>query len=103
MTLRITRERGSRYRANLKLEGRLVAEWAALLERECLDLLLSRGAVRLDLAGVVFVDLAGVDSLRRLSHMGVEIHCPSRLVASVLEGEGIHVTVDADRADEGRL
>ena len=103
MTLRITRERGSRYRASLRLEGRLVAEWAALLERECLDLLLSRGAVRLDLAGVVFVDLAGVDSLRRLSHMGVEIHCRSRLVASVLEGEGVHVTVDADRADEGRL
>jgi anti-anti-sigma regulatory factor len=102
VTLRITRERGSRYRANLKLEGRLVAEWTALLERECLDLLLSRGAVRLDLAGVVFVDRAGVEVLRRLSHMGVEIHCQSRLIASVLEGEGVHVTVDADSANDGR-
>ena len=102
MTLRITRERGSRFRANLRLEGRVVAEWAALLERECLGLLLSRGAVRLDLAGVVFVDRAGVEVLRRLSHMGVEIHCQSRLIASVLEGEGVHVTVDGDSANDGR-
>ena len=102
MTLRITRQRGSRYRANLRLEGRLVAEWAALLERECLDLLLSRGAVSLDLAGVVFVDRAGVDVLGRISHMGVEIHCRSRLIASVLEGEGVRVTLDADAADERR-
>ena len=102
MTLRITRQRGSRYRANLRLEGRLVAEWAALLERECLDLLLSRGAVSVDLAGVVFVDRAGVDVLRRISHMGVEIHCRSRLIASVLEGEGVRVTLDADAADERR-
>lgn len=102
MTLRITRERGSRFRANLRLEGRLVAEWAALLERECLDLLLSRGAVRLNLSGVVFVDRAGVEVLRRVSHMGVEIHCRSRLIASVLEGEEVHVTVDADSAGDGR-
>ena len=102
MTLRITRERGSRFRANLKLEGRLVAEWAALLERECLDLLLSRGAVRLNLAGVVFVDRASVEVLGRLSRMGVEIRCRSRLIASVLEGEGVRVTVDAESANDGR-
>ena len=102
MTLRITRERGSRFRARLRLEGRVVAEWAALLERECLDLLLSRGAVSLDLAGVVFVDRAGVEVLGRLSHMGVEIRCRSRLIASVLEGEGIRVTLDADSANDGR-
>lgn len=100
MTLRITRERSSRTRANLKLEGRVIAEWAALLERECLDLLLSREAVKLDLAGVVFVDRAGVEVLGRLSRRGVEIHCGSTLIASVLEGEGIHVTVDGDRAND---
>ena len=102
MTLRITRERSSRTRAWLRLEGSVIAEWAALLERECLDLLLSRGRVSLDLAGVVFIDRASVEALGRLSHMGVEIHCRSRLVASVLEGEGIRVTVDADAADERR-
>src|SRR5262245_48691564 len=103
MTLRITRQRGSRSRARLRLEGRIVDEWAALLERECLDLLLSRGAVSLDLAGVGFVDRTGVEVLGRLSRAGVEIRCRSMLVASVLEGEGIRVTlvVDEDRPGPG--
>ena len=92
MTLRITRAGGSRSRARLRLEGRVVGEWAALLERECLDLLRSRGAVSLD--------LAGVEVLGRLNRAGVEIHCRSRLVASVLEGDGVRVTVDADDPGE---
>jgi anti-anti-sigma regulatory factor len=102
MTLRITREKGRRSRTRLRLEGRLVAEGTALLKSECLDLLLTRDEVLIDLAGVVFVDRAGVEVLRRLARAGVEIHCPSRLIASVLEGEGVHVTVDTHAADEGR-
>lgn len=96
MTLRITREKGSRARTTLKLEGSVAADWAALLERECSDLLRSRDAVRLDLADVRFVDRAGVEALERLSRAGVEIHCASGPVASVLEGEGIRIAVDAD-------
>jgi hypothetical protein len=76
------------------LEGRVVAEWAALLERECSDLLRSRRAVSLDLAGVTFVDGAGAQTLERLSRTGVEIRCRPGPVASVLEGEGIRVTQD---------
>ncbi len=94
MTLRITRKRGSRSRATLVLEGKVAAEWAALLERECSDLLRSRRAVSLDLAGVTFVDRAGVQTLGRLSRKGVEILCRRGPVASVLEGEGIRVTQD---------
>jgi anti-anti-sigma regulatory factor len=96
VTVRITREERSGARARLRLEGRLVADGAALLERECSALLRSQGAVSLDLAGVNFVDLAGVDALARLSHAGVEIRCRSGAVASVLEGEGIRVRRDAD-------
>ncbi len=94
--LRITREEGSCSRALLRLEGSIVAEWAALLERECSGLLRSRGAVSLDLAGVRFVDRAGVEVLKRLSRAGVEIRCPSGPVASVLEAEGVRATRDAD-------
>jgi anti-anti-sigma regulatory factor len=94
VTLRITRKTGSRSRATLVLEGKVAAEWAALLERECSDLLRSRRAVSLDLAGVDFVDRAGVRTLRRLSRTGVEIRCRPGPVASVLEGEGIRVTQD---------
>ena len=100
MTLRITREKGSRARTTLKLEGSVIAEWAALLERECSDLLRSRDAVSLDLAGVRFVDRAGVEALERLSRAGVEIRCRSGPVASVLEGEGIRITWDAGGVGE---
>ncbi len=102
MTFRITREKGSRSRATLKLEGSVLAEWAALLERECSDLLRSSTSVSLDLAGVGFVDRAGVEALERLSRVGVEIRCPSGIVASVLSGEGVRVTHDADDVDGGQ-
>jgi|SRR5215467_3778656 len=102
MTFRITREKGSRARAMLRLEGRVVAEWAALLERECSELLRSSTPVSLDLAGVGFVDRAGVEALERLSRAGVEIRCPSGAVASVLLGEGVRVLRDADDAHDRR-
>ena len=92
MTLRITRRKASSLRAILVLEGKVAAEWAALLERECSGLLRSPLPVRLDLAGVTFVDRSGIRTLRRLSRKGVEIVCPPGAVASVLEGEGIPVT-----------
>jgi ABC-type transporter Mla MlaB component len=92
VTLRITRTKPSRSRVTLVLEGKVAAEWAALLERESFGLLRSRPAVSLDLAGVTFVDRAGVRTLRRLSRKGVEIVCRRGPVASVLEGEGIPVT-----------
>jgi anti-anti-sigma regulatory factor len=103
VTLRITRGERSDSRATLKLEGRLVTKWAALLEAECSDLLGLRGAVILDLADVGFVDRAGIEVLERLSRAGVEIRCRSGPVANVLEGEGVRVTREADGAGDGRL
>jgi hypothetical protein len=102
VTLRITREDGSAARERLSLEGCVVAEWAALLERECFAVLRSQGSVSLDLVGVNFVDRAGIDALRRLSHVGVEIRCRPGPVASVLEAEGVRVAPDADDRDHGR-
>jgi anti-anti-sigma regulatory factor len=92
VTLRITRRKTPRSRATLVLEGKVAAEWAALLERECSGLLRSRPALSLDLSGVTFVDRAGVRTLQRLSRKGVGIVCVPGPVASVLEGEGIPVT-----------
>ncbi len=100
--LRITRDERSRSRPTLRLEGSVAAEWAALLEHECSDLLQSRGSVSLDLTGVGFVDRAGVEALDRLSRAGVEIRCRSGPVASVLDGEGIRVTRVADDLDDGQ-
>ena len=103
MTLRITREEGSRSPALLRLEGSVVAECAALLEHECLGVLRSGEAVSLDLAGVTFVDRAGVEALERLSRAGVEIRCRPGPVASVLEGEGVRVKRAPDDVNDGCL
>ena len=103
MVLRINQIEGSDSGTILRLEGRVVAEVAAVLEQECSELLRSWSEVSLDLAGVSFVDIAGLEVFRRLSRAGAEIRCPSGAVASVLEGAGIRVTLEADRVDYGRL
>lgn len=103
MTLRITHvEEGSSLRATLRLEGRLVAEWAALLERECSGLLRTAAAVSLDLTGVGIVDRAGIEVLKRLGLAGVRIRCRPGPVAGVLEAEGVRVTRDAGGDDDER-
>lgn len=102
MVLRITQHEGSDSGSVLRLEGRVVAEWATLLESECTQLLQSHDEVSLDLADVSFVDRYGVEVLQRLSQAGAEIFCTSGPVASVLEGAGVRVTLDAEGADNGR-
>lgn len=99
MTLRITREEGSRSPVRLSLEGSVVGQWATLLEQECSRLLQDFAAVSLDLTRVGIVDLAGVEALERLGRAGVEIRCRAGVVASVLEGEGIHITRVAKDSD----
>lgn len=89
--LRISRHDDSASRVTLKLEGRLVAKWAAVLERECSTLLESGAAVELDLSGVVVLDRAGVAALERLHRAGIEVRGCSDIIASVLESEGVPV------------
>ena len=101
--LRITQEDGSDSGTILRLEGRIVAEGGVLLEHECHEILRVLDEVRLDLTGVSFVDRAGVEALRRLSGVGVEIQCPSGPVMSVLEGAGIPVTLNADAVENSRM
>jgi anti-anti-sigma regulatory factor len=96
VTLRITRRKAPRSRATLVLEGKVAAEWAALLERECSGLLRSHPSLSLDLSGVTFVDRGGLQAFRRLSRRGVGIVCVPGPVASVLEGEGIPVTSSSE-------
>jgi len=98
--LRISRQEEPPARATLRLEGSVTAEWVALLENECLSLLRIRRAVRLDLAGVGFVDRAGVESLGRLGRAGIEIRCRPGVVASVLVAEGVRVALDTDDAGD---
>ena len=98
MVLRITRYEGSDFGAIMRLDGRLVAEEAALLERECAVLFAGPAGVSLDLVGISFVDRAGIKALKRLSRAGAEIRCPSGPVASVLVGAGVRLVLDAEPA-----
>ena len=94
MVLRINQNDGSDSGSILLLEGRILAEEAAFLQRECFQLLQSRDEVSLDLTDVSFVDRAGVSVLLELQLAGVEIRCRPGAVASVLEGEGIRLALD---------
>ena len=75
--LRISRASESSPLATLRVEGRVVAEWVPVLERECWLALQENLHVRLDLSAVTFVDGRGVAALRHLGANDLEIvNCP---------------------------
>ena len=76
----------------LTLQGHIVAEWAEVLERECLEARRAGLRVVLDLSGVSFVGCSGIDVLGRLERAGVVtiVGCPP-LIAETLEQDGIEV------------
>jgi ABC-type transporter Mla MlaB component len=71
--LRIRTVAESSSQVTLGIEGRVVSEWVALLERECRLVLQQNRRVRLDLSAVQFIDGRGVAALRRLGRKDVEI------------------------------
>ena len=76
--LRITKEHMNGGPVMLRIEGRVVAEWAALLERECRELERPAGEVILDFKGVTFADARGVRVLCRLQRLGTRLaNCPT--------------------------
>lgn len=91
--MRITTTRESIDRITLRLEGNLDGDSVDLLERECAALI-DRGTVLcIDMTAVRFVDRLGTDALRRIGEVGAEIRCRPGVVASVLENEGIGITL----------
>ena len=75
--LRISKAAASPSLATLRVEGRVVAEWVPVLERECQLALQENGHVRLDLSAVTFIDSRGVAALKRLGANAIEIiNCP---------------------------
>ena len=75
--LRISRSVASSSLVTLLVEGRVVAEWVPVLERECWLALQENGHVQLDLSAVTFVDGRGVAALRHLGAKDLEIvNCP---------------------------
>ncbi len=50
----------------LKLEGRIVTHWVAILEEECSRILRGPKRLILDFAGVTFIDREGVSLLNKV-------------------------------------
>jgi ABC-type transporter Mla MlaB component len=71
--LRITRSVEDAYSVTLKLEGKITDDWVRLLEHECRALISQKQKVRLDCANVSYVDLNGVEMLRKLPIEDVSI------------------------------
>ncbi len=82
--LRISKTPESPSLATLRVEGRVVAEWVAVLERECWLALQENGHVRLDLSAVTFVDGRGVAALRRLGANDLEIINCAEFIGALL-------------------
>ena len=87
--LRIQRNDTNGRTVILLLQGRIVAEWANLLERECVELMRSDVRVVLDLGEVVFIGRAGLEALTRLDRAGAKVIGCTPLIAAMLEQEGI--------------
>lgn len=83
--LRITRSDRPRNHVSLQVEGRIVGDDVRILDCECRSLLWTGSALRLDLAGVRFVDRAGVAVLRALRREGLEIEGCSPLLQEILD------------------
>jgi anti-anti-sigma regulatory factor len=75
----------------LLLQGRIAAEWADRLVRECEALTRSGFRVVLDLSDVVFIGRSGLEALGRLGRAGVGIVGSSPLIAAMLERERIRL------------
>jgi len=90
--LRIQRHEDDGRRVVLALQGRLVGDWAELLERECAEPIRWGRRIVLDLSEVIFVGRTGLEALARLSKAGVELIGYSPLIAAMLAQEGVVVT-----------
>jgi hypothetical protein len=83
----ITQTTGSDPILTLKLEGKLVGPWIAELELVCGGLDLAPERLRLELAGLTFVDEEGARFLRNLMRCGTRVVGSSPFIAEMLQLE----------------
>ena len=86
--LRITPTDGSKDQVVLRLEGRVAGPWVTELWKACEKALGEGQALVLDLAGVSFLDSAGVTLLRKFRSNGVELAECSPFVTEQLKATG---------------
>ena len=86
--LRITKVAEHPSLVTFKLEGRIVSEWVALLERECLTALQEKQRVVLDCSEVTFISRQGVRMLKQIASPNLRMVNCSALLEDLLQGGG---------------
>ena len=73
---------------SLKLEGELIEPWVSAVKTECAQKKTRADSLKLDLAGIRFVDTAGAWLLRDLMIQGTTISACSSFVSELLRLSG---------------
>jgi anti-anti-sigma factor len=85
MMLKITKIQESRSDVLLKLEGKITAEWATLLDSECRSFLRQEKTLYLDCSHVDFIDASGVKVLNNLPRTQVTLISAPGYVTELLQ------------------
>ena len=85
MMLKITKIQESKNDVLLKLEGKITAQWAALLDSECQSLLRQEKTLYLDCSHVDFIDASGVEVLNSLPRTQVTLMSAPGFVTELLQ------------------
>ena len=83
--LKITTTQDDGFERELKLEGRLMAEWVGVLQDAVRTAQVECGRLQLDLGDLKFVDATGTIALRELIRQGVVITTVSPFVGELLK------------------
>jgi len=84
--LRISKVAQGDCTVTLKLEGRIVSDWVAVLYSKILEFVDEEKKVVLDFSEVRYVDESGIRTLRRLEEENVQIiNCPA-FIEDLLKG-----------------
>jgi len=86
--LKITKVQENGRTVRLKLEGKVTAQWAALLDGECRSFLRRGNMVLLDCAGVDFLDEQGIDVLHHFPLKDVTLINAPGFVTELLQTGG---------------
>jgi anti-anti-sigma regulatory factor len=85
--LRITTSREDAHGVYLKLEGKIVAQWSALLEDVCEAYLRKGKAISLDCSSVDFIDAAGIAVIRSFPAR-IELTAAPEFLVEMLQSGG---------------
>lgn len=86
--LRITTIEERPNAVRLRLDGKITAQWAALLDRVCRAYIEQRKAVEIDCANVDFIDALGVRVLTRLPRGAVVLQDTPSFITQMLHSGG---------------